>query len=318
MKHLVAAALLATTSPAFAAGVDALTATVRAEDADRFVAVYEAANGAPSAEALDSSYIAPGSDGLKIFTPGRIENGENLADAIAANPAEYRRAIDVCLPIAKASSDQLRAVYLAMDGLLGDPALPEIHVLFGAGNSGGTAGPGAQVLGLEVLCRGDKDEVAIRALFRSFFAHETVHTLQPTGREGFFAKDTLLTAVLMEGTADYIAFLVTGEQPSPYRATWATAREAEIWNAFKKDRRASEKAPLKERFASGAPLYRWIANAGSAPEGWPDELGYWLGMQIAAAYVEKAGDRRAAIKELIDLEDAALILEKSGYAKRFD
>ena len=320
MRLLVAAASVAVVlkASALAADVDALSATVRAEDADRFVTIFEAANGAPSAEALTAGYIAPGSPGLKIFTPGRIENGERLAAVIASNQAEYRRAMDVCLPIAKASGNQLRAIYLALDGLLGDPALPEIYVLFGAGNSGGTAGPGAQVLGLEVLCRGDKDEAAIRALFRSFFAHETVHTLQSTERDGFFAKDTLLTAVLMEGTADYIAFLVTGETPSPVRASWGEARAAEIWKAFENDRRKSEKAPLEKRFTPGAPLYRWIANAGSAPEGWPDELGYWLGMQIAAAYVDQAADARAAIKELLDLKDAALILEKSGYAKRFD
>ena len=313
-----AAMLLASASPAGAVDVDALTAKVRDEDADRFVAVYEAANGAPTAEALEAGYIVPGSDGLKIFTPGRIESAQNLAKAIALRPDDYRRAIDICLPMAKASTEELRAVYLAMEGLLGDPALPEIYVLFGAGNSGGTAGPGAQVLGLEVLCRGDKNEAAIKSLFRSFFAHETVHTLQPLEREGLFANDTLLTVILMEGGADYIANLVTGETPGPERAVWAAAREAEIWNNFKKDRRQLAKRPIEKRFEKGSPLYRWIGNAGAAPEGWPDELGYWLGMQIAAAYVDKATDKRAAVKDLLNLEDATAILEKSGYAERFD
>lgn len=318
MKKFLILAATAFAGTAHAADVDALTASVRSEDADRFVAVFEASNGAPSAEALETDYIAPGSDGLKIFTPGRIENAQNLASAVAANPDGYRRAIDVCLPIAKESNEELRAVYLAMEGLLGDPALPEIYVLFGAGNSGGTAGPGAQVLGLEVLCRGDKDEAAIKSLFRSFFAHETVHTLQPMGREGLFAADTLLTAILLEGGADYVAGLVTGETPSPARADWAAPREAEIWRSFKKDQRQLAKRPLEKRFEKGSPLYRWIGNAGSAPEGWPDELGYWLGMRIAEAYVEQAANKRAAVKDLLNLEDASAILEKSGYAKRFD
>jgi uncharacterized protein YjaZ len=205
-----------------------------------------------------------------------------------------------------------------MDGLLGDPALPEIYVLFGAGNSGGTAGPGAQVLGLEVLCRGDKDEAAIREVFRSFFAHETVHTMQPTGREGFFEKDTLLTAVMMEGVADYVSMLVTGIEPSGVRAAYGRANEAAIWKAFKADRRKVEKLPLNRRFEKGSPLLRWIANAGSPPAGWPDELGYWLGMRIAEAYVAEAADKRAAVKALIALEDAGAILAQSGYSSRFD
>ncbi len=314
----IPAVLLVFAGAAEAGSVDALTVQVQSEDADRFVTAYEAADGAPSADALEAAYIAPGSDGLKIFTPGRIENGQKLADAIARNPADYRRAIDVCLPIAKSSSEELRAVYLAMEGLLGDPVLPEIFVLFGAGNSGGTAGPGAQVLGLEVLCRGDIDEPAIKALFRSFFAHETVHTLQPAEREGFYAKETLLTVVLKEGVADYVAALVTGETPSPARAEWAASREAEIWKDFEKDRRKVAKRPLEKRFEKGSPVFRWVSNSGSAPEGWPDELGYWLGMRIAEAYVEQSADKRAAVQELIDLEDTVSILEKSGYAKRFD
>lgn len=306
------AALLLGASPAFA-DVDALTAVVSLEDADRFVEIFEDAGGAPDAAALQSGYIDPGTYGLEVFTPGRIKNGETLAAAIAANPDAYRRAIDVCLPIARASSPELRAVYLALEGLLGDPDLPAIYALFGAGNSGGTAGPGAQVIGLEVICRSAKNEDEIRSLLRSFFAHETVHTLQ-TPEDQFAANVNPLSAsVIQEGTADYVASLVTGRPLAPERALWAEPRAAEIWAAFEKDRRKMEKLPPDKQFKKDSPIFRWVANAGSAPEGWPDELGYWLGMEIAAAYVDGASDKRAAIKELISMTDPDQIIKKSGY-----
>lgn len=299
------------------AGVDPMEAKVNTDDADRFVAIYEAAGGAPTAAELQTGYIDPGTEGLKIFTPQRIKDGGNLSAAIAKNSAAYRRAIDVCLPLARASSAELRAVYLALEGLLGDPDLPEIYALFGAGNSGGTAGPGAQVIGLEVICRYADSEDDIKSLLRSFYAHETVHTFQTPDDKFVAGADALTASVIQEGTADYVAALVTGRPLSPVRAAWAEPRDKEIWKAFEKDQRAMKKLTPEKQYEKGSPLFRWIGNAGSPPQGWPEELGYWLGMEIAAAYVEAAPDKRAAIKELISMTDPYDIIDKSGYAERF-
>lgn len=52
--------------------------------------------------------------------------------------------------------------------------------------------------------------------------------------------------------------------------------------------------------------------------GWEADMGYWLGMQIAKAYVENAADPHAAIRELLALQDPAEILRKSGYAGKFN
>lgn len=298
------------------AGVDPLAARVRTEDADRFVALFEAAGGAPTAEQLRAGYLEPGSRGVEIFTPHRIRDAEHLAARIAASPDAYRRAIDVCLPIAKESSAELRATYLALQGLLGDPELPEIYALFGAGNSGGTTGPGAQVLGLEVLCRIADSEEEIRGLFRQFFAHETVHTLQRRPSKEAESADLLLTWALSEGVADFVATLVTGRVPHPDRAAWASEREAEVWGAFAADRRAVQAMRAEERASreAGSAVYRWVANASSPPEGWPGELGYWIGMKIAEGYYERSADKRGAVRELLSWEDASTILAASGYA----
>ena len=66
-------------------------------------------------------------------------SAKNLAAAIAANEANYRYAIDTCLPEARKLNAQLRAIYLAHKGLQPKRPLPAVYVLFGANNSGGTA-----------------------------------------------------------------------------------------------------------------------------------------------------------------------------------
>jgi len=220
------------------ARVDALTATAHTTDADRFAAVFDAAHGKPTAQALQKGYLDPGSRGVEIFTPNRIRSADNLAATVAAHAELYRRAVDICLPIAKESSAELRAIYLALEGLLGEVDLPEVYIVFGANNSGGTAAPGAQVLGLEVLCRLTETEEAMRKLLRTFYAHETVHALQAPEDAEVFRADPLLFAVMREGSADFIARLVTGKVPDRARDAWARPREAFVWREFLKDRKA--------------------------------------------------------------------------------
>ncbi|RNJ62481.1 MAG: hypothetical protein EDM03_13655 [Porphyrobacter sp. IPPAS B-1204] len=290
--------------------VDPLTAEVELDDAIRFAALFEQTAGAPDAAQIQQRYLDPAGRAVTIFTPGRIKNAEHLAATIARDPEGYRDAITRCLPWVRGTEPDLRAIYLAYRGLLPDLPLPRIAMVFGAGNSGGTAQADMQVLGLEVLCRMAPDEAAFRRLMRSFYAHETVHSFQRLDRSRL-ERDPLLASAIAEGTADYLALLVTGEIPHPERNAWAEARADFVWAEFARDVATAGNAALGERERYDA-LRRWIGNAGSAPEGWPDELGYWVGMQIAAGYVANSPDRRTAIRELLRFKDPQAVLAQSG------
>lgn len=297
-----------------------LTVEVQSEDARRFAALFEASGGRPSAEQLQSGYLDGAGYGIEVFTPNRIRNAEHLAAQIAADPQKYRRAIDVCLPLAEAASADLRSIYLGLSALFPDRELPAVYVVFGAGNSGGTAGPGAQVLGLEVICDIARTPDEIRRLFRFFFAHETTHALQPQYSEAEFMTDPLLNGALREGVADFVSILVTGTVPDPARDSFALANEDELWSAFEADRLAIRDATGRDTaFAdmsedAGRLFRRWLQNYGSAPDGWPHELGYWIGRRIAESYFDNAEDKRSAFNALIHFDDAATILAGSDYA----
>jgi len=322
-KHILATGLLAALStPVLAQGADPQTAQVNSSDAYRFVAVYEAANGHPDAEALQTGYIDGASPAVAIFTPNRIRSAEHLAEYVDTHNGQYRRAIDVCLPIAESMTPELRQIYGAMHTLLPDRELPQIHVLFGAGTSGGTAGPGAQVLGLEVICAIKDNEPDIRQAFRMFFAHETVHTFQHQPDPQILIADPLLFGVLMEGVPDFIAMQVTGELPWTERDAWARENEAMLWTQFARDRiTVRDGFSLRETGMAfdepaNAALHNWVSNYGNAPEGWYFEAGYWIGRQIAQAYYDQAEDKVAALDALIALDDPIGILQASGYAGR--
>jgi len=306
----IATQITAATAPA--AGVDPLTAEIDIGDARRFASLMQ--DGAvPTAETLQRGYLDGAGRGVKVFTPGRIVDAWNLARVVAARPDNYRYAIRECLPQLPALRSDLRAIYLGFAGLLPERPLPAIHVVFGAGNSGGTASSEAQVIGLEVVCQLGPTPDKFRTTMRGFFAHETVHTWQRESSPQALL-DPLLDQSLREGVADYLASLVTGEVPDASRDAWARQREAWLWQEFQRDRQAlkADSASLKKPGAS--PHYlRWLSNYGSAPEGWPVEAGYWVGMRIAEAYVARAKDKHAAIRDLIELKDPGAILAASGY-----
>ncbi len=314
---LMAAAILGIGS-AVAAEFDVFQYEVQARDAERFAELFRQTQGRPTAEQISQHYLQGAGRGVEIFTPGRIEDAEHMATRVERLNSDYRHAIDTCLPLTAELSGELRAVYLAYHGLLPRHPLPQIHLVFGSGNSGGTAASDAQVLGLEVACRSGIGPDEYRRYMRTMFAHETAHSWQPRVDDTGM-PDLLLFAALREGTPDYLAGLVTGATPSPEREAFARPRERALWAQFQRDRQtllARSSDELSRESAAGQAFYRWFANYGSAPDDWPHEVGYWVGMQIAADYVAMAEDKAQAIRELLELKDPQAVLTASGYQER--
>jgi len=294
---------------------------IQSVDAHRFAAIFEATEGTPTADDLRAGYLDGAGRGVEIFTPHRIRDAQHLASVIAARPELYRRGIDVCLPLADDSNDELNRIYAGLKEIFPEETLPDIHVVFGAGNSGGTADADAQVLGLEVICAIEDNEADIRARYRHMFAHETVHAFQvhsPAATE----IDPLIAYSIREGFPDYIAWRVTGVAPDAERDSWAQENADMLWRRFSEDR-----ATLNAAIANGTPyaqasdemqitMRNWYANYRAAPEGWPYEMGYWMGRQIVTAYMDNADDEAEAIATLLTFEDPLEILDQSGFAER--
>lgn len=316
---LVLLGAFACTTQAQANGVAPLEAQIDMQDALRFAKLFDEKKGVLTKEDIQKGYLDNAGTGVKLFTPYRIEDAANLANAVKADARHYRYAIDKCLPVLSSLNSELRAVYLAYRGLLPNQALPRVSVVFGARNSGGMADKENQVIGLEVMCGEGTALEDFRRGMRLIFAHEAVHSMQtmPSG-EGAF-KDFLLIYAIMEGGPDYLSSLVTGREPSVERDNWGKSQEAQIWAKFNADRKLLQNRKgddLSKEPDMLSAMQRWFGNVGSAPVGIPSEAGYWVGMQIAKAYVEQSADKARAIADLLNVGNAQQILDKSGYEKR--
>lgn len=316
---MLAALLLAASGPATTppTPADPLTVTVDTADADRFAALFARTGGAPTAEQLQREYLDPGSYGVHVFTQWRIENASHLAEVVAAKRAKYADAIARCLPLAKQATADLRTIYLALHGLFPDKPLPRLYIVFGADSSGGTAGPGAQVLGLEVLCAQAATPEAFRTTLRAFFAHETVHALQ-RDFDPIAGREPMRDSALVEGAADFIATLVTGAQIAPARDAWARRQEPVLWRDFAADMAATRGfdpgAEANRTDPRGVRFRRWFWNYGDPPAGWPIEAGYWIGQRIWERWYATQPDKHAAIRRLLSLERLDEVLADAGTA----
>lgn len=223
---------------------------------------------------------------------------------MATLQADFRKAVDLCLPAARKVQPAAELMLTKVQALLKRQDTAPVYMLFGAGNSGGTASSKALVLGLEVLCRSANTEAEATRVFIEFVAHEVTHVYQSRSMQASSSGD-LLQTMLMEGFADFAMTLVLGEpaRSDAERSAYGLAREAELWARAQVDFKQGDKK-----------LRDWMYNNSSPREpGMPADLAYWLGKRICEAYCARATDKAVALQTLLEMADPAQILRDSGY-----
>ncbi len=269
------------------------------EDAERFAVIYSNSLSIDEKQ-IKNNYLDLGSKGVQIFTPNRIQNEKNLTQALMEQPEIYKKALNVCLPAAREVSDDAKGVLNDVKMFLNQKEAAPVYVLFGAGNSGGTASHEGLVLGLEVLCQFANNKQEAKEVILSFVAHELVHVFQNRLDMNHSKDFTLLSQSLNEGMADFVENRILGKISASEieRQDFGLRNESMIWSEFKKVMHGTELQP-------------WMYGDGKQDR--PKDLGYWIGKRIVESYYEKALDKDKAIKELLYLKDPNFILETSGY-----
>ena len=110
---------------------------------------------------------------------------------------------------------------------------------------------------------------------------------------------TVLRMSLAEGAAELIAEVISGNVANPGLTRWTHGREAEVEAAFVRE-------------MDGTDLSNWLYNYRAGSDA-PYDLGYWVGYRITKAYYVRSTDRREALKQIIEMDDPAAFLAKSGW-----
>jgi len=271
--------------------------TVVTDDVDRFYRIYAAADGHPTADQLQREYLDQGSDGLKHFSKIRNITGERIAKAINDRPEIYDQARQ-CAAVLPQVKARVGDALNRFSELYSDASFPAVTVSVGRGRPVAVAGPNDGInIGLEALCAAAFINPNIEDRFVRVMVHEFVH-VQQVPELTDKPTPTVLEVSLVEGSAEFVTELLTGDVAYAYMADLVAGREAEIEQAFIADMDATD-------------LSKWLYN--STPSK-PGDLGYWVGYRIAKAYYSKADDKREALKTIISMKDAKEFLALSEWS----
>jgi len=269
---------------------------IHIQDVAHFYAVYDAAGGHPTAEQLQHDYVDPGSDGLHQFFAARNTTASRIADAIAKRPDIYTDARR-CMAVLPRVRQRLEVSMHKLGSLYPEAVFPPVTIAVGRGRPVGISGPGMGVqIGLEALCATAYLNPNVEDRFVHVIAHEYVHAQQSPVLANN-EHPTVLERSLIEGAAEFVGELTSGQVAYSVFGASTRGRELAIETAFAADEDKTD-------------LSAWLDN-GTATE--PGDLGYWVGYRICKAYYQHAADKRRAIREIIQMTDAKAFLARSGW-----
>jgi len=278
------------------------------EDIDRFWHAWDLRAESDSLETvLQRYYLDPASPGLEDFVEARIGSAADLAAVIERRPRYYESLRASTARVAEFDA-AIRAAFYAMEYLYPDARFPDVYFVIGRMSSGGTTSRRGLLIGTEMygLSEETPDEELddwLRSVLKPIdgiphiVAHELIH-YQQAAPEG---EADLLDKCLREGMGDFLAERISGRHINEHVHEWALPREAELWEQFKER--------MHESDHDG-----WLY--GGQPEGWPADLGYFIGYRICEAFYERAPDKVSAVKEMLESTDASEFLAASGYSPR--
>ena len=272
---------------------------VRTGDVTRFFHVLDMADGAPTAEALQSGYLDAGTDALREFAESRIGSADRLARAIQARPELFARARS-CAGNLPRIRDRVVVALDRLGELVPSARFPPVTIVVGRGTTGGVTTPAGVVIGLETLCSADWMQPDITNRFVHLITHEYAHVQQP-GAAVEVAEPTVLYQTWLEGGAEFVGELISGEVANVHLQSWVRGRECALEREFLADADSTDLSP-------------WLYN-GPGDEARRGDLGYWVGHRLARAYYDRARDKQQAIVEMLSVTPASArtLLDVSGW-----
>ena len=259
---------------------------------------------------FQTEYLDKGSPGLKDFLRLRIKSAEVLVGTIDRMPKYYASIRPQTLQV-NGMEKRMRAAFKKFKSIYPDAVFPDVYFLIGVANSGGTTGPSGLLIGAEMYGKTSKspmDELSawLRAVISTvdnvpaIVAHESCHYNQNYNT----AQDQrhLLGKALHEGACDTIGELISGRNINDHLKVYGKTHDAEIWRDFEADM-------YKPDFS------KWIYNAVTAKDR-PADLGYYVGYLITRSYYDNAKDKRQAVHDILNIQDARAFYEASGVRQK--
>ncbi len=282
-------------------------------DLDNFLHAYALASHATiddeKAAIYQREYLDKGSPGLKDFVDARIKTAAKLVQTIDTHP-KYYASLQTVIPQIAPMEPAMRASFRNLKRLYSDAVFPDVYFLVGRMNSGGTTGPSGLLIGLEMHAKTATTDISemdnwLKVALGSpdrlpgIVAHELIHYQQVGGGD----TKTLLGESILEGSADFVGEMISGQSINQNIYAYGNVHEAELWQEFKGE-------------MNGTDFSHWLYQ-GDESKNRPADLGYFMGYRIVQAYYDRATDKRQALRDILTVTDFPALLRESHYADKF-
>ncbi|MGV3541415.1 MAG: TPR end-of-group domain-containing protein [Rufibacter sp.] len=268
-------------------------AKIVAADIDNFYKAFELVrkDTAQAQEIFKKHYFEKGSIGLEDFYASKIKNEQAFSKSVLQN----QRFFASIKPTVTKVEDFKKSIYSSFNqfkDLYPKAVFPDVYFVMGRFTSNGTASDNGLLIGTEVMSKTaansmkswsnwQKEHILNYDQIPVTVVHELIHFNQ----QGMKKENTLLKYALIEGSAEFIAELVTGKTDGNYAAY--EGRELQIWDDFKKDMYLNK-------------YDEWL----SAKEPQRPRNGmYWAGYQICKSYYAQAEDKKQAVADMLNIKD---------------
>jgi len=236
-------------------------------------------------------YLENGSKGLIDFIPNRIESPKKLLKIVQRRYPDYLAIRDKSMMVGS-YTEQLKLSYISFLNLYEKAIFPPTYFVIGAFNTGGTVSENGLIIGVE---KQDKID-----MLPNLVAHELIHFNQNYPRAG----TTLIKQSIVEGSADFIGELISGNHPNEEAHAYGQANEEQLCAEFVK-------------IMDGTSYKGWLYGSNGKKKGRPKDLGYWIGYKICKAFYSKTTDKNVAISEILNIKDFNKFLVKSEYLSKY-
>ncbi len=269
---------------------------------------------ADSVKSFQQLYLDRATDGLIDFIRVRDFQSEKYVKLVAKYPKFYKSLRKNTFEV-KNTEQIIETVFQKFKEIY--PNFKPFKVCFAMGimDTGGTVSNDFVLIGTEIttstkqvdLSEFEENEYrkvfegveALESKIKTLVAHECVHTQQAKDIDPNGIKCELLYRTLREGSADFIAELVSGNEKTN---EYGDKNEKQIWADFKNE--------LCNEISDN-----WLYNY-STVKNKPADLGYFVGYKIAKEYYQNASNKKQAVSDIIEITNPIRFLELSKYDQK--
>ncbi|NAS30994.1 hypothetical protein GTQ40_08445 [Flavobacteriaceae bacterium R38] len=259
-------------------------------------------------------YFDKATSGLKAYFQKKIGSIEAFIEG-QKRRAKLYKAIKANTYSIDAQKKRIVQSMKAFKKMYPDLTFPSVYFMIGNFTSAGTISEEGLLIGIDQIAK--SDHVPVNELsfgqknnFKNIdeLPHIVIHELVHFQQKIDTNETRLLYPAIGEGMADFLAELFSGKHSNRHLESFTQGREREIWEKFKKEMLQTQT------------IRNWLANASTATEEWPADLGYWVGYRICKAYYEEQEDKKEAIRYMLNLPGADIekFLAESKFEQKID